>query len=190
MPALGNLKISVPLNLLPGCLTSGTRLPTCFLNPYIPRVMHSSSWHGGNSHCLQSSLNARSRSSSPGPLPALGGFLTQRPSCPCALGRDPPPPRRAPCLSISILPGVLPCEAQPLTFWTCSFVASSQGSLWALLGHVCLEFGSGHSDCYSQHHRPKASRPRRPASFTVQLSHLCMTTGKPQPWLGGPLLPK
>ena len=69
VPALGSLKISVPLNLLPGCLTSGTRLPTCFLNPYIARVMHSSSWHGGNSHCLQSSLNARSRSSSPGPLP-------------------------------------------------------------------------------------------------------------------------
>ena len=74
VPALGNLKINVPLNLLPGCLTSGTLLPTCFLNPYIPRVMHFSSWHGGSSHCLQSSLNTRSCSSSPGLLPSPRQF--------------------------------------------------------------------------------------------------------------------
>ena len=39
-----------------------------------------------------------------------------------------------------------------------------------------------------QHHSSKASIIRCSAFFTVQLSHPYMTTGKPQPWLDGPLL--
>lgn len=68
VPALGNLKINVPLNFLPGCLTSGMLLPACFLNPYIPRLIQFSSWHGSNSHYFQNSLNTRSCSRSPGLL--------------------------------------------------------------------------------------------------------------------------
>ena len=41
-----------------------------------------------------------------------------------------------------------------------------------------------------QHHSSKASFLRRSVFFTVQLSHPYMTTGKSQPWLGGPLLAK
>ena len=40
------------------------------------------------------------------------------------------------------------------------------------------------------HHNSKASILQRSAFFTVQLSHPYMTTGKPQPWLAGPLLAK
>ena len=39
-----------------------------------------------------------------------------------------------------------------------------------------------------QHHSSKASTLRCSAFFTVQLSHPYMTTGKPSPWLDGPLL--
>ena len=41
-----------------------------------------------------------------------------------------------------------------------------------------------------QHHSSKASILRRSAFFLVQLSNPYMTTGKPQPWLDGPLLAK
>ena len=41
-----------------------------------------------------------------------------------------------------------------------------------------------------QHHSSKASILWRSASFRVQLLHPYMTTGKPQPWLGGLLLAK
>ena len=41
-----------------------------------------------------------------------------------------------------------------------------------------------------QHHTSKASILLRSAFFTVQLSHLYMTTGKTIPWLDGPLLTK
>ena len=41
-----------------------------------------------------------------------------------------------------------------------------------------------------QHHSSKASILRCSAFFTVQLSHPYMTTGKPKPWLDGPLLAK
>ena len=41
-----------------------------------------------------------------------------------------------------------------------------------------------------QHHSSKASILWHSAFFTVQLSHPHMTTGKPMPWLDGPLLTK
>ena len=41
-----------------------------------------------------------------------------------------------------------------------------------------------------QHHSWKASILRPSYFFIVQLSHPYMTTGKPQPWLDGPLLTK
>ena len=41
-----------------------------------------------------------------------------------------------------------------------------------------------------QHHSSKASILRHSDFFTVQLSHPYMTTGKPKPWLDGPLLAK
>ena len=41
-----------------------------------------------------------------------------------------------------------------------------------------------------QYHSSKASILRHSAFFTVQLSHSYMTTGKPYPWLDGPLLAK
>ena len=41
-----------------------------------------------------------------------------------------------------------------------------------------------------QHHSSKALIFWRSAFFTVQLSRPYMTTGKPQPWLDGPLLAK
>ena len=37
-----------------------------------------------------------------------------------------------------------------------------------------------------QHHSSKASTLRCSAFFILQLSHPCMTTGKPQPWQDGP----
>ena len=39
-----------------------------------------------------------------------------------------------------------------------------------------------------QHHSSKASILQHSAFFIVQLSHPHMTTGKPSPWLDGPLL--
>ena len=53
-----------------------------------------------------------------------------------------------------------------------------------LLGH------QGTHKSLLQHHSSKASIIRCSAFFTVQLSHPYMTTGKPQPWLDGPLLAK
>ena len=41
-----------------------------------------------------------------------------------------------------------------------------------------------------QHHSSKALILQHSAFFTVQLSHLHMTTGKPYPWPDGPLLAK
>ena len=41
-----------------------------------------------------------------------------------------------------------------------------------------------------QNYSSKASILQRSAFFTVQLSHPYMTTGKPEPWLDGPLLAK
>ena len=79
-------------------------------------------------------------------------------------------------------------------YWNFSFSISSSkehpGLISFRMDWLDLLAVQGILKSFLQYHGSKASILWCSAFFTVQLSHLYMTTGKPKPWQDGPLLAK
>ena len=79
-------------------------------------------------------------------------------------------------------------------YWSFSFIRSPSNEYARLISFRIHWFDflavQGTLKSHLQHHNLKASVLHCSAFFMVQLSHLYMTTGKPQHWLKGPLLAK
>ena len=113
---------------------------------------------------------------------------------------QPSPPLSSPLLLPSIFPSIrvfsneLALHIRWPKYWSFSFNISPSNEHPGLISFRMdwLDLLAVQKPLKSllQHHSSKASILQRSAFFIVQLSHLYITTEKPQPWLDGPLLTK
>ena len=96
--------------------------------------------------------------------------------------------------SIRVFPDESALPIRWPNYWSLSFSISPSNEYSGLISFsmdwLDLLALQGTLKSVLQHHSSKASILRRSAFFMVQLSHLCMITGKPELWLYGPLLAK
>ena len=136
----------------------------------------------------QASLSITNSRSPPKPMSIESGMPSSHLILCCPLLLPPIPP------SIRVFSNESTLHMRWPKYWSFSFSISASNEHPGLVSfrmdwlHLLAVQGTLKS--LLQHHSSKASILLCSAFFTVQLSHPYMTTGKPQPWLDGPLLAK